>query len=144
MEGSKTVSIPLAQQFKLSKEHCPKTEEERKEIGKILDASIIGSIMYSMVCTRLDLSHGISVVSRYMADPGIEHWHALKWLLRYLRRTTDYGILFKKQVESQGDELMGFTDSDYAVSYDTRKSQSGYVFNLYGPAFSWKFVYNLW
>lgn len=36
-------------------------------------ASAVGSLMYAMVCTRLDLAHTISVVSRYMGDPGKQH-----------------------------------------------------------------------
>ena len=30
----------------------------------------IGSIMYSMICTRLDVSNALSVTSRYQLDPG--------------------------------------------------------------------------
>ncbi|XP_042016116.1 secreted RxLR effector protein 161-like [Salvia splendens] len=107
-------------------------------MDKIPYASIIGSIMYTMVCTRPDLSHAISMVSRFMADPSIEHWQALKWILRYLRRTTEYGILFKRKQSEGRDQLIGFSDSDYAVSYGTRKSQSGYMFTLNGAAVSWK------
>jgi hypothetical protein len=35
--------------------------------------------MYAMVCIRLDLAHAASTVSRYMANPGIEYWNAIKW-----------------------------------------------------------------
>jgi len=31
--------------------------------------SIVGSLMYAMVCMRPDLSHAVSMVSRYMHDP---------------------------------------------------------------------------
>ena len=48
-------------------------------------ASVVGSLMYDMVCTRPDIAHAVGVVSRYMANPGKEHWEAVKWLLRYLR-----------------------------------------------------------
>ncbi|KAL6285710.1 hypothetical protein ACE6H2_010100 [Prunus campanulata] len=36
--------------------------------------------MYAMVCTRLDLAQAVSVVSRYMANPGKQHWNAVKWI----------------------------------------------------------------
>ena len=32
----------------------------------------------------------------------------------------------------------GYVDSDYAGSLDTRKSQTGYVFTVFGSAISWK------
>ena len=36
-------------------------------------ASALGSLMYAMVCTRLDISHVVGVVGRYMENPGREH-----------------------------------------------------------------------
>jgi len=36
-------------------------------------SSAVGSLMYAMVCTRPDLSHAVSVVSRYMHNPGRDH-----------------------------------------------------------------------
>ena len=53
----------------------------------------VGSIMYSIVCTRPDLAYAISVLSRFMSKPGREHWLAMKWLLRYISSSTDVGIL---------------------------------------------------
>lgn len=35
-------------------------------------ANVVGSIMYLMVCTKPDLAYGISILSRFMANPG-EH-----------------------------------------------------------------------
>lgn len=99
-------------------------------------SSFVGSIMYTMICTRPDLSHAVSVASRFMANHGLEHWHALKWILRYMRGTVDHGIMFKKCEDRSKEPLKGFCDSDYAVSIDTRKSQTGYVFCLYGSAVS--------
>lgn len=50
--------------------------------------------MYAMVCTHPDIAHGVSVVSRYMANLGKEHWQAVKWILRYLRGTSGYFLEF--------------------------------------------------
>ncbi|GKD59085.1 retrovirus-related pol polyprotein from transposon TNT 1-94 [Tanacetum coccineum] len=46
---------------------------------------LIGSVMYAMVCTRPYIAHAVGVVSRFMSNPGREHWEAVKWLLRYLK-----------------------------------------------------------
>ena len=48
-------------------------------MSKVPYASTIGSMMYAMVCTRLDISHAVGVVSRYMSHLGIEHWNVVKW-----------------------------------------------------------------
>lgn len=97
-------------------------------------ASVVGSFMYAMVCTRLDISHVVSVVSRYMANPGKLHWQAVKWILKYLRGTINTCLVFGKGNES----LVGYVDSDYAGDLDKRRSLSGYVFTLGNCAVSWK------
>ncbi|XP_042019082.1 secreted RxLR effector protein 161-like [Salvia splendens] len=116
----------------------PKNDSERRELSKIPYANIIGSIMYSMLCTRPDLAQAISVTSRFMSDHGREHWIALKWLLRYLKGASDYGLLYRADCKDQGGALVGFCDSDYASNRDNRRSQTGYVFTLNGTAISWK------
>ena len=94
MQGTKSVSIPLAAHFKLSKEKMPKTDQERKEMSLVPYANIVESIMYIMICTRPDVSHAISVATRYMSNHGKEHWSALKWVLRYLSGSMDVGLHF--------------------------------------------------
>ena len=73
MNEAKPVSTPLGSHFKLSKEQSPKTEEERDHMSKVPYASIIGSLMYAMVCTRPDIAHAVRVVSRFMSRPGKQH-----------------------------------------------------------------------
>lgn len=46
---------------------------------------VVGSLMYSMVCTYLDIANAVSVVSRDMSNHRKEHQHVVKWILRYLR-----------------------------------------------------------
>ena len=70
-------------------------------------SSIVGSIMYTMICTRPDLAHAISVTSRYMSDPGKEHWNALEWILRYLRNSSNCGILFKGSDKECEEAVLG-------------------------------------
>ena len=50
--------------------------------------------MYSVVCTRPDIAHAVGVVSKYMNNPGKEHWKAVQWILRYLRGTTSHALCF--------------------------------------------------
>lgn len=91
-----------------------------------------------MVCTRPDWAHAVSVVSKYLSNPGRSHWDSIKWILRYLRGTKDHDILFSRQ---QSDlSVVGYIDADYARDLDNRRSTTGYVFTLYkGPIF-WKFM----
>ncbi|KAE8703438.1 cytochrome P450 71A9-like [Hibiscus syriacus] len=133
MQDAKPVSTPLGVHFRLSKEQSPKTEEERAHMVKVSYASTIGSLMYAMVCTRSDIAHAVGAVSRYMNNPGKVHWEAIKWILRYLRGTTNKALCFKG-----GDTiLIGYVDADLAGNVDIRRSTTGYVYTLGGTAVSW-------
>jgi hypothetical protein len=77
MQNEKPISTPLASHFKLTKEMCHKTQEEIGYMSRVPYSSTIGSLMYAMVCTRPDISHAVGFVSRYMNNPGKEHWEAI-------------------------------------------------------------------
>ncbi|XP_031277973.1 secreted RxLR effector protein 161-like [Pistacia vera] len=91
-------------------------------------ANAIGSVMYAMISTRLDLSFAISLLRRFMSNPGTEHWCALRWVLRYINSTSHVGLEYCKMGKSL--DLVGFVDSDFAGDRDTRKSTTSYFFTL--------------
>ena len=87
MEQSKKGFLPVSHGTHLSQKQCPATANERERMSKVPYTSAIGSIMYAMISTRLDVSYAISATSRYQADLGEGHWTAVKGILKYLRRT---------------------------------------------------------
>jgi hypothetical protein len=87
-----------------------------------------------MRTTCPNIAFAISCLSHYMVNPGIEHHHQLKHLLRYVHGTTDLVLTFG--LTSTG--LVGHSDSDYAADRDDSKSMSAYVFQLFGGPVSWK------
>ncbi|XP_057808662.1 secreted RxLR effector protein 161-like [Salvia miltiorrhiza] len=72
----------------------------------------------------------------YMANPGMPHWEAIKWLFRYLKSTVNCGLSFDKS--DDGVKCVGYVDSNYADNKDNRKSTTSYVFTLCGSCISWK------
>ncbi|KAL6138925.1 hypothetical protein ACLB2K_064204 [Fragaria x ananassa] len=78
MDKARSVSVPLAAHFKLSKKQSPSNAKEREEMEKVLYASIVGCLMHAMVCTRPYIGYVVGVVSRFLANPGREHWAAVK------------------------------------------------------------------
>ena len=96
MNEAKPVSTPLGSHFKLSKEQSPKTKEERDHMSKVPYASVIGSLMYAMVCTRPDIAHLVGVVSIFMSRPRKQHWGAIKWILRYLKGSSNTCLYFTR------------------------------------------------
>lgn len=134
MDKAKVVSSPLASHFKLSKNQCPSTDDQKRDMANIPYASAVGSLMYAMVCTGPDLAHAVGVVSRFLSNPGKEHWNAVKWIMRYLRGTSKLKLSFGME----NVQLVAYSDSDLAGDIDTRKSTSGYLIKLCGGAVSWK------
>jgi hypothetical protein len=96
-------------------------------------SSIVGRLMYAMVCTRPDIAHAVGVVRRYMNNPSKEHWEEVKCILRYLRGTTTRALCFG----GLDTFLQGYVDSDMAGDKDSRRSITGYVFTIGGTTVSW-------
>ncbi|WJX13388.1 hypothetical protein P8452_03779 [Trifolium repens] len=134
MDKAKEVSIPLASHFKLSHKLCPSTDEEKLSMKNIPYSSAVGSLMYAMVCTRPDIAHAVGVVSRYLSNPGKVHWEAVKWVMRYLRGSSN----LKLTLGCKKPMLVGYADSDLAGSIDDRKSTSGYMVTFAGGAVAWQ------
>ena len=94
MYNAKTISCPLGGQFRLSSYQSPPLNEEKDEMSKVLYASAVGSLMYAMIRTRSDIAHAVEVVSKFLANPGREHWSAVKGILKYLRGTSKSSLSF--------------------------------------------------
>ena len=88
-------------------------------------ASIIGSLMYVMVCTRPNIAYEVSFVSRYMVNHGKVHWQALKWILRYINGSLNIILIYGGTCgDDRKVKIEGFVDSDYAgVSWDFQQKK---------------------
>ena len=95
--------------------------------------SAIGSLMWLAVHTRPDIAYSVGVLSRYCSNPGPTHCNLVIQIFRYLSGTLDLKITFTANSE---DDLVGYTDSDYAGLIDGRKSIGGYIFMLSGGPLS--------
>ena len=133
MQDCKPISTPLPINHKLSSGMSPSSEAERMEMSRVPYASAVGSLMFAMICTRPDIAQAVGAVSRFMADPGKEHWSMVKRILRYIKVTSNVALCYG------GSEftVKGYVDSDFAGDLDKRKSTTGYVFTLAGGAVSW-------
>ena len=72
------VTTPLAVHFKLSSKQCPQSPKEEKEISPVPYASVVGSLIYVIICTMPDLTYAVSTVNQFMSNPGKQHWEAVK------------------------------------------------------------------
>ena len=136
MQNSKKGNLPFRHGIHLSREQSPKTPQAVEEMRHIPYASAVGSLMYAMLCTRPDICFAVGVVSRFQSNPGLDHWVAVKHILKYLKRTRNYMLVYS------GEDMIlrGYTDSDFQTDVDSRKSTSGSVFTLSGGAIVWRSI----
>ena len=87
MQDCKAAITPTVMGLKLSK------EDNNKDFDPSLYKSIFGSLMH-LNETRLDIMHVVSLISRFMERPKETHWQAAKRIMRYVKGTKRYGILY--------------------------------------------------
>ncbi|XP_038896396.1 secreted RxLR effector protein 161-like [Benincasa hispida] len=124
---------PAAKGDKFYLGQCPKTILKTKEMQKVSYSSVVGSLMYAQVCTHPDITFIVGVLGRYLSNPGIDHWKEVKRVMRYLQRTKNYMLAYRR---SKVLEIIGHSDFDYARCQDTLQSTSGHIFMLTGGAIS--------
>ncbi|KAA0062742.1 gag/pol protein [Cucumis melo var. makuwa] len=136
MQNSKKGLLPYIYGIHLSKEQCPKTPHEVEDMSNIPYAFAVGSLMYAMLCTRPDICYSVKIFSRYQSNPRRDHWTTVKNILKYLRRTKNYMLVYG----SKDLILTGYTDFDFQTDKDARKSTLGSVFTLSGGAVVWRSI----
>ena len=77
---------------------------------KIPYASAVGSLTYAQVCTRLDITFVVGVLGRYLSNPGLQHWKAVKCVMHCLKRTKSYMLTYQK---SDNLEIIEYSNSDF-------------------------------
>jgi hypothetical protein len=113
---------------------CPESVEDKAEMEKIPFRSAVGSLMYLVTGTRPDIAVAVGQVSKFCENPGTAHWAAVKRILRYLKGTLDFGL----KCNPTDLELVGYSDADWAGDLDSRRSTTGYLFQLGGFPISWR------
>ena len=129
MTDSKTISTPLSKKEKLSAMIKVQAHADQDYMSKVPYSSAVGSLMYAMVCTRPDLAYAVSMVSRFLNQPQKDHWKAVKRIFRYLKRTTDIGLIYGSNLDCC---LTGYSNADFAADLVKRRSLTGYAYTLGG------------
>ena len=103
MHYSKPVDTPVDKGLNLSLEQCPMTDDEKQKMSNVPYASVVGSLMYAILCTRPDICFAVDLVIRYQSNPGTVHWQAVKRIMRFLRGTIDLVLCY------QGGDILVLT-----------------------------------
>ena len=114
--------------------HLKKRDNNLEEgVDPLTYQSKVGSLMYVAVATRPDISYAVGLVSKYNSNPSRAHPNAVKRIFQYLKFTSDYSLRLRKS----DDELIAYSDTDWAGDKNDRHSTSGYVFMLASGSISW-------
>ena len=82
---------------------------------------LVGSLIY-LTTTQPDISFAVSMVSRFMAKPKELHWKTTKRILRCLRGTVGYGLVYRSTKDFR---LIGYIDSDWLDAWMTGNQLQG-------------------
>ena len=63
---------------------CSHNDIKRDQMKAVSYSSVVDNLMYAQVCTRPNIDFVVSVLGRYLSDPGQSHWKVAKKVLRYL------------------------------------------------------------
>ncbi|KAJ9562008.1 hypothetical protein OSB04_007168 [Centaurea solstitialis] len=118
---------PMATSQKLHKDISGTSVESKLYRG------MIGSLLY-LTASRPDIMFCTCVYAMYQSDPKESHMHAVKRILRYLKKTPSLGLWYPLH---SGFDLLAYADSDYGGCKVDRKSTSGSCHFLGGKLVSW-------
>lgn len=104
------------------------------ELSNYAYRNLIGSLMYLAIGTRPDIAHAVSVAIRFLEKPTVVHERAAKRILRYIKKTLNFGILY---TQNSLGEINAYSDADFAGDTSTEKSTSGSVLFIGNNIVSW-------
>ena len=129
MGDAKVVSTPADPNVRLCKD-----DGVSKNVDPVLYQSIVGSLLYAAMATRPDTSQAVGLISKFSAKPTKAHLTAAKWIIRYLKGTSDTALRYKKSDEGQ---LIRYSDADFAGDLNDQRSTSSHVFFMSQRLISW-------
>jgi len=138
-------STPASPGIKPNVTWCPSpdTPEGKDEIAKMKSrdyANRVGSANWLARGSKPETSWTAGMLSRFLHNPGEEHWKMTDYLMQYLSRTRDRGLVFRR--DPKGLTLKAYVDGDWLTDYgndtDNRKCCTGYALILGGAAVSWR------
>jgi len=113
---------------------------------------IVGSLQYLVQCTRPDIANAVRTLGKFLNCYTHEHHVLAKRVLRYLRGTSDYGLVWTRSVNPELQftayvdawrpsvkelRIAACADADLGNEKDDRRSVSGFVLQLEGCTYAY-------
>ncbi|GJR44132.1 hypothetical protein Tco_1312235 [Tanacetum coccineum] len=129
MDNSKRGNIPMQERFDLNKTQGASTLEEVKQMQNVPYASAVGSIMYTVRCTRPNVAFTQNITSHFQQNPEEPYWTAVKTILKYLKNTKDMFLVYGGNPEAEL-RVDCYCNAGFETDIDDIKSQTRYVSSL--------------
>jgi hypothetical protein len=130
MSEAKKASVPIDPNVVL----YPVLENDKK-VENVPYREAVGSLMFLAVVSRPDIAFAVNTVSKFLNNHNDEHWRAVKRIISDVSGTIEYGIEYF--CSEKACELIGYSDADYANDIETRRSTTGYLFELANGPVTW-------
>nr|GEW06458.1 zinc finger, CCHC-type [Tanacetum cinerariifolium] len=116
---------PVSTPMDTSKKLMP---NDGQTVSQLDYSRVIGCLMYAMTCTRPDIIFDVGKLSMYTSNPGTQHCQAIQRVLKYLKKTMDYRLMYN----SYPSVLKGYNDASWISNTKDNSLTSGWVFLLGG------------
>ena len=137
--GDKPAKTPYVVSWKLSKDMEPQTEKAKKEMAEVPYRRLVGMLLHLANCTRPDIAASVGILGKFNANPGIKHWKAGLEVVKYIKGTADYGVVYGRRQEGIPYEpLCGYSDASWADDPDDRTSRAGIMLWSWGGPIEWR------
>ena len=129
----KTYDVPMAAGPQPDRDQCPPPDSPAaRDMADKHETymTAIGALLWLSSFTRPDLTYAVSVLARYVSNPGKAHYVALQRVLAYLSHTVADVLVYKPD---RSQPLCVYSDADWSSSFST----SGSVTMWFGCAIAW-------
>jgi hypothetical protein len=103
--------------------------------------ALVGTLLFAAMVVRLDITHAVHDLTKYMQAPQYHHYVAAKRVLRYLKGTAELGLVYGKpqpaELYGYDVNVTGYADASYADNKEDRKSTTGWFTMLGGDVINW-------
>ena len=123
MEDCHGIKTPADPNNRLIKETAP----DKTFMDRIPYRDAVGKLLFLALCTRPDISFAVNQVAKHCESFGNAHWTAVKRIIRYIKDTSELGLIYKRTERDDPSKIRitAYSDASYAEDKDTRRSTSG-------------------
>lgn len=97
---------------------------------------LVGALLYLSMTTRPDILYSVNCLSQLQEQPTVAAWTGLKRILRYLKGTAEFKLVFQKY-NIDDPNISCFVDADWGSDARDRKSVSGYIIMFNNCPIAW-------